>query len=142
MKKTMTMMLAAVMLLSAGIMLSACGGAGSLAGDIVDEKTMNIAADNCSEDDSLVSAALTVTEGEKLVIESALESGAMELDLIPGAEDQNADELPDYDDVEGTYEIEVSGTGTQEVEVAPGSYSVKVTCEEDKTTGTVTVTVE
>ena len=82
---------------------------------------------------------LEVAEGEKITITSALDEGAIRMEIFAGPEEQSADELPEP---EGDPVMIFDARGSESLSgtVDPGYYFVKATVTE-KATGSAEVTV-
>ena len=139
MKKKL-LMVSIMVLAMAMFMMTACGG--SLAGEIVDEKTMNITAENAGEGDFIMTGTLVVTEDEQITIDSQLDKGGVKIEFIESAGDEDMEEVPDYENAEATYTANVSGIESQAVSFGAGEFMVKVTAAEKGTTGTVNVVIK
>ena len=107
---------------------------------IENEKSCEIDLSDTDEGSSVSSAALTIAEGEEIVVEPSLEEDdKVVIQLKSGAENENADELPDTENPD--YEIMVTGSGVVTCTVDPGSYRVTVLPEKN-TNGTINMTVQ
>ena len=107
---------------------------------IENEKSCEIDLSDTAEGSSVSSAALTIAEGEEIVVEPSLEEDdKVVIQLKSGAENENADELPDTENPD--YEIMVTGSGVVTCTVDPGSYRVTVLPEKN-TNGTINMTVQ
>ena len=138
MKRYLKIAAIVVLALSAVAMMTACGS-GDLSVNADDPKNIVITAENADTDMDVMSGSLDVAEGEQLVVEPALENGALDIDLIRMAEDQSAEEVPDIDeDFDPSCSFTASGDETQTLDVAKGSYYIKITVSE-KADGTVTL---
>ena len=107
---------------------------------ILNEKSCEIELSETDEGSSVSSAALVIAEGEEIVVEPSLEEDdKVVIRLKSGAENENADALPDTDNPD--YEIMVTGSGVLTCTVDPGSYRVTALPEKN-TNGTITMTVQ
>ena len=107
---------------------------------ILNEKSCEIELSETDKGSSVSSAALVIAEGEEIVVEPSLEEDdKVVIRLKSGAENENADALPDTDNPD--YEIMVTGSGVLTCTVDPGSYRVTALPEKN-TNGTITMTVQ
>lgn len=142
MKKVMLFTAAAVMILALAAV--GCGKieeSNSMMSIVIEnEKSCEIDLSDTDEGSSVSSAALTIVEGEEIVVEPSLEEDdKVVIQLKSGAENENADELPDTENPD--YEIMVTGSGVVTCTVDPGSYRVTVLPEKN-TNGTINMTVQ
>ena len=139
MKKVYTILIALAMVL----VFAACSSKPTLVGEMADDgKSMEITANKADIGDFMMSGSLEVAEGEQVAYENQMEKGALEIQLIPGAENQNIEELPELDG-EAAKTLELSGTESGSADLAPGSYMVKVTVTGDeKAKGMATLKAE
>lgn len=103
------------------------------------EKAMTIEAKKASVDSMFMVGSLKVDEGEQITVASNLENGRVNIEIIPAAVDQSADELPDMD-AEATLTGEIVPGGGMSGTVEPGDYMVKATVLE-KADGTIRIDV-
>ena len=137
--KKKTLILSILVLAMAMIAMVSCSSS-SMVVNTIDEKNMEITAENAAKDDFALSGSLVIGADEQLVIDSNLEEGGLKIELIKAEEEQSEEELPDVD-AEATYTANVSGVESQAVSFGEGTFSVRVTAT-DKATGTVTVVVK
>ena len=142
MRKTMLFTAAAVMALA--LAAAGCGKVeetnSMLTREIVDEKECTIELETADEGTSTSSAALVIEEGEELVIEPGLEEGSKVLiQMKSGAENENADTLPDMSNPE--FEVTVEGNDILQCSLEAGSYRVNVLPQE-KSSGTIVMKVQ
>ena len=142
MRKTMLFTAAAVMALA--LAAAGCGKVeetnSMLTMEIVDEKECTIELETADEGTSTSSAALVIEEGEELVIEPGLEEGSKVLiQMKSGAENENADTLPDMSNPE--FEVTVEGNDILQCSLEAGSYRVNVLPQE-KSSGTIVMKVQ
>ena len=142
MKKVMLFTAAAVMILALAAV--GCGKieeSNSMMSIVIEnDKSCEICLSETDEGSSVSSAALIVAEGEEIVVEPSLEEDdKVVIQLKSGAENENADELPDTENPD--YEIMVTGSGVVTCTVDPGSYRVTVLPEKN-TNGTINMTVQ
>ena len=137
MKKIVNIMLAAILAMS---MLAMSGCSKSEFG-VTDntEKAMTIEAKKASADSMFMVGTLAADEGEQIVVTSNLEKGKIRIEIIPAAEDQSIEELPDMDG-EAAFEGEIVPGGGISGTVDPGEYMLKATVLE-KADGTVQIDV-
>ena len=134
MKKTLL-----IAILALALLLSACGTYEMTMSENT-EKYMKVSVKNAGKGDYFMVGTLEVDEGEEILIRSGLEKGELQIEIIGTDEEQSIDEIPDFDSAavltaklrEGDA---ISGT------VEPGSYMVKVTCNE-KASGTAEIEVQ
>ena len=137
MKKIVYLALAAVLAMS---MLAMSGCSKSEFGVTENtEKAMTIEAKKASVDSMFMVGTLEVAEGDQIVVTSDLENGRVKIEIIPGADDQSVDELPDMD-VEAVMTGEIVAGGGMSGTMDPGSYYVKATVLE-KADGTIRLDV-
>ena len=106
-----------------------CAGRGSLSDEIDDATGAYVyKADDAGKGSAVASlgGGIDIKDGQVLVISSELEKGSLQVRLLD-------------DDGEVVLEEEESGHASSTHELEPGSYSIGVTCNEDGTTGTMTV---
>jgi len=128
-----------VLVLSA-LMLTACG-ASELSAENVSEKQITITAKNAAKDDSLLTGALVVGEGEQIRISSgSMEKGTIRVEILETDEEQSIDQAPAMDGG-AVLTADISTTEGIAGTVPVGTYMVRVTCLE-KSTGTLDVVVE
>ena len=142
MKKVMLFTAAAVMILAfAAVGCGKIEESNSMMSIVIEnEKSCEIDLSDTDEGSSVSSAALIVAEGEEIVVEPSLEEDdKVVIQLKSGAENENADELPDTENPD--YEIMVTGSGVVTCTVDPGSYRVTVLPEKN-TNGTINMTVQ
>ncbi len=139
-EKKMSVLMAVVFAVGT-LLMTACGkGSVEFACTDSTEKMMSFEADNADKGGMVMTGSLEVSEGEEIVITTALKKGILKLEFISSEGMKDIDHAPEVDK-EALMTAEVSGTGTQNYEIAPGSYLVRVTVTE-KVSGTVKVTVE
>lgn len=142
MKKVMLFTAAAVMILAfAAVGCGKIEESNSMMSIVIEnEKSCEIDLSDTDEGSSVSSAALTIVEGEEIVIEPGFEEDKkVVIQLKSGAENENADALPDTENPD--YEIMVTGSGVVTCTVDPGSYRVTVLPEKN-TNGTINMTVQ
>ena len=137
MKKIIYIVLAAVLAMSM-LAMSSCAKQEFGVTDNT-EKAMTITAKNAEKDTMFMVGSLEVEEGEQVSISSDLESGSVKVEIIPGADDQSIDELPDMDG-EAVITAEVGPGAGSSGTLDPGSYMLRATVVE-KATGTIQVDV-
>ena len=142
MKKVMLFIAAAVMALALAAV--GCGKVeesnSMMSIVILNEKSCEIELSETDEGSSVSSAALVIAEGEEIVVEPSLEEDdKVVIQLKSGAENENADAVPDTENPD--YEIMVTGSGVVTCTVDPGSYRVTVLPEKN-TNGTINMTVQ
>ena len=109
--------------------LAGCAGTGSLQGEDTDEGAYEVTADNAAKDAAFVSVGdVEIAEGQLLVLSPVLQKGSLQVELFVNADKDVLDQT-------------VSGTVLSTYDVDPGSYSLRVTCAEDGTTGTLLIHV-
>ena len=108
---------------------------------------LEIGAENAQKGTFGATGSLTVSEGQKIVVESALkENSEISLKLITDPAlgiDATAEELSESlsgDDY--VMEIVVKDQGTAEYEIEPGEYNVRAEVLSNKANGTILVTVK
>ncbi|MDO4404968.1 MAG: hypothetical protein Q4C09_08025 [Atopobiaceae bacterium] len=125
MKKILSVVSAAVLMLA----LAACGKGGSLS-DTIDDETgaYLITADNAGKGTSIGSlgGGFTLGKGQSVAVDPELTSGTLSFKLL----DENGD---------AKLEESITGTKTELYGVRSGEYSLMVSCDENGTTGTVTI---
>ena len=138
MKKVSVLLMAAVMLLSM-CMVTSCGKSEFGVTDNT-EKAMTVNAENADKDDFFMVGTLVVADGEQVTITSGLEKGSVKIELIPCAQDQSAENVPEYEDAEATMTFEAKEAESQTGTIPAGDYMLKATAT-SKATGTVKVEV-
>ena len=142
MKKTLSVLIAVIMVFA----LTACGAKNSdptLAGEILDEKSMEITANKADPDDFLLTGTLMIEDGEQVYYDHKLDAGEIEIEFIPSEEEQSIEELPDYENADPANVLHLSGNGEGSTYFGSGSYMVKVTAVgKKKTVGTVTLNIK
>ncbi len=142
MKKALSILIAVIMVFA----LTACGAGNSaptLAGEVLDEKSMEITANKADPGDFVVSGSLLLEDGEQVYYDHILDSGEIEIEFIPVEEEQSKDELPDYENAEAAHVFDLSENGGGSAYFESGSYMVKVTAVgKEKATGTVTLNIK
>lgn len=142
MKKVMLFIAAAVMALALAAV--GCGKVeesnSMMSIVILNEKSCEIELSETDEGSSVSSAALVIAEGEEIVVEPSLEEDdKVVIQLKSGAENENADAVPDTENPD--YEIMVTGSGVVTCTVDSGSYRVTALPEKN-TNGTIAMTVQ
>lgn len=142
MRKTQLVAAAAIMALA--LTAAGCGKVetsnSSLTIDLRDDKSCVIEMDSADEGSSVSSAALVIEDGEEFVIEPSMEEGSEVLiQLKAGAENENAETLPDMSNPD--YEAKVMGNGVMRFTTEPGSYRVNV-LPQKKSSGTINMSVQ
>ena len=104
-----------------------------------DDKNMTVTATNAGDDMETLSGGIVVEEGEQIMIESALESGEIQLEFIPQG-DSDAD--ASLDEIVGDPVLTTTvGVGESfSAEVGTDSYYVRCSVI-DKATGTINISV-
>ena len=104
-----------------------------------------ITAENASKDMLGGAGSLTVEEGQKVVVEPAIEGNGKIRIVFSGSslsEESSPEELTNAVNAEdGDLVIEVTGSGKMEYELVPGDYFLNATVLEP-TTGTVTISAK
>lgn len=108
--------------------LGGCAGRGYLSDSVDDAGVYTITADDAAKGAAVASlgGGLDIEEGEILAISPELEKGSLQVTLL----DEGG---------ETALDVTASGTAASEHELEPGEYSISVSCNEDGTTGTLTV---
>lgn len=109
-------------------MLAACSGNGTFGSEFVEETgAFRVVADDAPKDATVkVSGALTIEEGQLLLVSPDLTSGRVQLRIL-GADD------------EAVFDEEVGGRILDTYTIAPGEYTVEVINLRNGTTGTMLV---
>lgn len=118
-----------MVVLACVLFVGGCAGRGSLSNDIDDSTGAYIyTADDAGKGSSVGSlgGGIDIAEGQVLTVNSELERGSLQLRLLDASGEVVLNE-------------EITGQTITSHELEPGSYSIGVTCNEDGTTGTVTV---
>ena len=102
-------------------------------------KRMTITAENASKDAFFLSGSLEVASGEMIVISADLTKGTVRVEIVPTAEEQSIEELPDLN-AEAIMTANLHSTDQMSGTVPAGSYMLRATCLE-KATGTVQLEV-
>ena len=102
-------------------------------------KRMTITAENASKDAFFLSGSLEVASGEMIVISADLTKGTVRVEIVPTAEEQSIDELPDLN-AEAILTANLHSTDQMSGTVPAGNYMLRATCLE-KATGTVQLEV-
>lgn len=135
MKRKFTVILALAL---AALLLAACGTSEFALTENTGKK-MTITAKNAKPDSFFLSGALTVEDGEQVVLSGELESGCVRVEIIPAPEESSMSTVPELDGepvLTANLETTDSAAGT----LPAGSYLLKATCLE-KATGTVQLDV-
>ena len=108
--------------------LAGCAGNGSLIGeDVNDAGAFQVTADDAAKDAAVMGVeSFAVAEGQIVIVSPNLTKGSLQVTLSAGEDDTAIDES-------------VSGAVLSTYEVAPGTYSISVACNEAGTTGTLLV---
>jgi len=117
-----TMILSVLVLAMAMLVMVSCGKS-ELVGDIVDDKTMNITANNAGDGDYFMTGTLEVEGKEQVTITPDLKNGSLKIEFIAADDNEDIEEVPNTD-VEAVYTAYVSGTETQTVGFGEGEYMV------------------
>lgn len=108
-----------------------------------DDNTISITADRAGISGGS-GADITVSEGQKLVIDSTLSKGAIQIrffrDEAPANPDASVDEILHTND-DPALDVTVSAAGTTEHTVNPGDYTIMVNVLKT-TTGTIIISVK
>ena len=108
-----------------------------------DDNTISITADK-AEISGGGGANITVSEGQKLVIDSTLSKGEIQIkffhDEAPSNPDASVDEILHTNDT-STLDVTVNDAGTTEHTVDPGSYTIMVNVKKT-TTGTIVISAK
>ena len=108
-----------------------------------DDNTISITADKAGISGG-GGAGITVSEGQKLVIDSTLSKGAIQIRLFrdeaPANPDVSVDEILHTND-DPTLDVTVSAAGTTEYTVDPGDYTIMVNVLKT-TTGTIIISAK
>ena len=108
-----------------------------------DDNTISITADKAGISGG-GGADITVSEGQKLVIDSTLSKGEIQIrffrDEAPASPDASVDEILHTNDTP-TLDVTVSATGTTEHTVDPGNYTIMVNVLKT-TTGTIIISAK
>lgn len=102
-------------------------------------KRMTITAENASKDAFFLSGSLEVASGEMIVISADLTKGTVRVEIVPTAEEQSIEELPDLN-AEAILTANLHSTDQMSGTVPAGNYMLRATCLE-KATGTVQLEV-
>ncbi len=138
MKKIVVLISLSILTLAMLLMVS-CGGGVTLSGDVQDESHIVFTADKAAEGDFVMTGTLEVGEDQQILIDSALDPGAAQLEFVNNEGMDNMDEIPEG--AEASYTTDVSGVESQAISFGAGSYMVRVTVTE-KATGTIDVQVK
>ncbi len=118
-----------VVALACIVVIAGCAGQGYLK-DEVDDATgsYKITASDAAKDSSIGSlgGGISIKDGQKLLVSPDLEKGSLQVRLLDAGS-------------ETVLDVEASGSAASTHELAPGDYSIGVTCNEDGTTGTLLV---
>ena len=108
-----------------------------------DDNTISITADKAGISGG-GGADITVSEGQKLVIDSTLSKGEIQIrffhDEAPANPDASVDEIF-HTNVAPALDVTVSAAGTTEHTVDPGSYTIMVNVKKT-TTGTIVISAK
>ena len=108
-----------------------------------DDNTISITADKAGISGG-GGANITVSEGQKLVIDSTLSNGEIQIkffrDEAPANPDASVDEILHTNDTP-TLDVTVNDAGTTEHTVDPGSYTIMVNVKKT-TTGTIVISAK
>ena len=108
-----------------------------------DDNTISIAADKAGISGG-GGADITVSEGQKLVIDSTLSKGEIQIrffrDEAPANPDASVEEILHTNDTP-TLDVTVNDAGTTEHTVDPGSYTIMVNVKKT-TTGTIVISAK
>ena len=108
-----------------------------------DDNTISITADKAGISGG-GGADITVPEGQKLVIDSTLSKGEIQIkffhDEAPSNPDASVDEILHTNDT-STLDVTVNDAGTTEHTVDPGSYTIMVNVKKT-TTGTIVISAK
>ena len=108
-----------------------------------DDNTISITADKAGISGG-GGADITVSEGQKLVIDSTLSKGEIQIkffhDEAPANPDASVDEILHTNDTP-TLDVTVNDAGTTEHTVDPGSYTIMVNVKKT-TTGTIVISAK
>ena len=108
-----------------------------------DDNTISITADKAGISGG-GGATITVSEGQKLVIDSTLSKGEIQIkffhDEAPANPDASVDEILHTNDTP-TLDVTVNDAGTTEHTVDPGSYTIMVNVKKT-TTGTIVISAK
>ena len=108
-----------------------------------DDNTISITADKAGISGG-GGANMTVSEGQKLVIDSTLSKGEIQIkffhDEAPANPDASVDEILHTNDTP-TLDVTVNDAGTTEHTVDPGSYTIMVNVKKT-TTGTIVISAK
>ncbi|MGI6221288.1 MAG: hypothetical protein ACOYIP_05415 [Coriobacteriales bacterium] len=125
MKKILAIIAAAALCL----VIAGCAGNGTLSDEIIDETgAFKITADDAGEGSALASlgGGLVVEEGQIVVVSPDLEKGSLTVKLLGSDGNAVLDQVAE-------------GRVLSTAELAPGDYSVEVTCDKNGTTGTLMI---
>lgn len=147
MKKTLTLLLALVMIVA--VFLPGCGKTDNASSSDEpdtfissnEDNTVDISTNKTGKGTGGL-AYITVNEGEELLVEKdLLKKSQIELKIFKSEEEQSIDEIP----VEATDEageplldLVVEGTGTDNYTLDPGTYTISVIVQK-KSTGTISL---
>ncbi len=140
MKKISSFILVTIVIMA--MLLPGCGR--SNFGVVINEDlNAEITAENAAADSEGSAGVLTVSEGEKVIIEPSLENGTIKVMLTSSesAVDIDADAEDLMAQGEPAFEKEISGSDTVECELAEGDYMVTAAVTE-KATGTIIIRTE
>jgi hypothetical protein len=106
-----------------------------------DDNTITITADKAGIS-GVGGAGITITDGQQLIIDSALSKGSIQLKLFPDNDDVDAslDEILHTDETPAL-DVTVNSAGTTEHPLQPGEYTLFVNVLE-KTTGNITLSAK
>ena len=127
-------------------MLAGCGNQNAQPGlEIMpnDDNTISITANKAGVSGG-GGADITVSEGQKLVIDSTLSKGQIQIKFYGQEEPQSVNESPDeilHADDAPALEVTVDAAGSTEHEVAPGVYTIMVVVQKTST-GTITISAK
>lgn len=107
--------------------------------DAVNEKEAKIVMENASEDIESTTGILTVGNGEKVVFESTMDNGEVEIELIGSSDSDEDPDTDKMDDADAELEVTVNRSGSEEYEVKPGDYMLNVEIRKNKTNGSITI---
>ena len=102
-------------------------------------KRMTVTAAKASKDAAFLSGSLEVGSGELIAMSADLTKGTVRVEIVPTAEEQSIDELPDLN-AEAILTANLHSTDQTSGTVPAGRYMLRATCLE-KATGTVLIEV-
>ena len=108
-----------------------------------DDNTITITADKAGIS-GVGGAGITITDGQQLIIDSALSKGSIQLKLFPDNEPADVDASLDeilHTDETPALDVTVNSAGTTEHPLQPGEYTLFVNVLE-KTTGNITLSAK